>query len=65
MNPEVVFQVSEEGLEPICCFRHIRVINELEHVWHKDNIIAHMVRTLGAMDDTLFEYVTPSHKANK
>lgn len=32
MNPEVVFQVSEEGLETIRCFRHIRVVDELEHI---------------------------------
>lgn len=32
MNPEVVFQVSEEGLETIRCFRYIRVVNELEHI---------------------------------
>lgn len=38
-------------------------LNELQQVWHKDNVVAHMVRRLGAMEDTLFEYVTPSRKA--
>lgn len=35
-------------------------LNELERVYAKDNIIAHMVRQLGAMEDTLFEYVIPA-----
>ena len=35
-------------------------LNELELVYAKDNIIAHMVRQLGAMEDTLFEYVIPA-----
>lgn len=34
-------------------------LNELERVYAKDNIIAHMVRSLGAMEDTLFEYAVP------
>lgn len=34
-------------------------LNELQMVYAKDNIIAHMVRTMGAMEDTLFEYVMP------
>lgn len=34
-------------------------LNELQMVYAKDNIIAHMVRQLGAMEDTLFEYVIP------
>lgn len=33
---------------------------ELERVYAKDNVIAHMVRQLGAMEDTLFEYVIPA-----
>ena len=37
-------------------------LNELEMVFAKDNIIAHMVRQLGAMEDTLFEYVIPNGK---
>lgn len=37
-------------------------LNELQQVFHKDNIIAHMVRQLGAMEDTLFEYVVPNRK---
>jgi transcriptional regulator with XRE-family HTH domain len=48
--------------------RHIRMgyeklheaLNELQMVYAKDNIIAHMVRTMGAMEDTLFEYVMPA-----
>jgi len=35
-------------------------LNELERVYAKDNVIAHMVRQLGAMEDTLFEYVIPA-----
>ena len=35
-------------------------LNELERVYAKDNIIAHMVRQIGAMEDTLFEYVIPA-----
>lgn len=34
-------------------------LDELLRVTTKDNIIAHMVRTMGAMEDTLYEYVTP------
>lgn len=34
-------------------------LNELERVWKKDNVVAHMVRTIGAMEDTLFEYIAP------
>lgn len=34
-------------------------LNELQRVYRKDNALAKMVRTLGAMEDTLFEYVTP------
>lgn len=37
----------------------VDTLNELEQVFHKDNIVAHMVRTLCAMENTLFEYVTP------
>ena len=37
-------------------------LNELERVFAKDNIIAHMVRQLGAMEDTLFEYVVPDRR---
>lgn len=35
-------------------------LNELQQVFLKDNIIAHMVKTLGAMEDTLFEYAVPT-----
>jgi hypothetical protein len=37
-------------------------LNELERVYAKDNIIAHMVRQLGAMEDTLFEYAVPDRR---
>ena len=37
-------------------------LNELQMVYAKDNIIAHMVRQLGAMEDTLFEYVVPDRR---
>lgn len=37
-------------------------LNELDMVWKKDNIIAHMARKMGAMEDTLFEYVVPNRK---
>lgn len=37
-------------------------LNELSLVFNKDNIIAHMVRQIGAMEDTLFEYVVPNRK---
>lgn len=32
-------------------------INELAQVFDKDNVITHMCRQLGAMEDTLWEYV--------
>lgn len=35
-------------------------LNELEMVFKKDNVLSHMVRQLGAMEDTLFEYITPT-----
>lgn len=37
-------------------------LNELQMVYAKDNIIAYMVRKLGAMEDTLFEYVVPDRR---
>lgn len=37
-------------------------LNELSQVFKKDNIISHMVRQIGAMEDTLFEYVVPNRK---
>ena len=39
-----------------------QALNELEMVFAKDNTLAHMVRTMGAMEDTLFEYVIPNGK---
>jgi hypothetical protein len=35
-------------------------LGEPQMVFAKDNVIAHMVRQLGAMEDTLFEYVIPA-----
>lgn len=32
-------------------------LNDLNLVLDKDNVLAHMVRQLGAMEDTLYEYV--------
>lgn len=32
-------------------------LNDLNQVMDKDNLLAHMVRRLGAMEDTLYEYV--------
>jgi hypothetical protein len=40
-------------------------LNELEMVWKKDNIIAHAVRVLGAIEDTLFQYVVPDRKGGR
>lgn len=37
-------------------------LNELQMVWKKDNIIAHAVRVLGGIEDTLFQYVVPDRK---
>ena len=37
-------------------------LNELDMVWKKDNIIAHAVRVLGGIEDTLFQYVVPDRK---
>lgn len=37
-------------------------LNELESVFKKDNALTHMVRKLGAMEDTLFEYITPTRR---
>ena len=40
-------------------------LNELQMVWKKDNIIAHAVRVLGAIEDTLFQYVVPDRKGER
>lgn len=40
----------------------VDTLNELEQVFQKDNVLAHMVRTLCAMENTLFEYVTPERR---
>ena len=40
-------------------------LNELEQVSYKDNIIIHIVRKLGAMEDTLYEYVMPNRQGRK
>lgn len=39
-------------------YAHMRdVLTELNQVLDKDNILSHMVRQIGAMEDTLYEYV--------
>ena len=40
-------------------------LNELGMIWKKDNIIAHAVRVLWAIEDTLFQYVVPDRKEGK
>ena len=35
-----------------------QALNELLRVKHMDNILAHTVRTLGAIEDTLYQYAT-------
>lgn len=35
-------------------------LNELQRVYHKDNVLAHMVHQIGAIEDSLYEYVTPT-----
>ena len=40
-------------------------LNELGMIWKKDNIIAHAVRVLWAIEDTLFQYVVPDRKGGR
>ena len=40
-------------------------LNALAQVRQKDNYIAHMLRTLYAMEDTIHEYVAPIGRAAK
>ena len=40
-------------------------LNALAQVRDKDNYIAHMLRTLYAMEDTIHEYVAPIGRAAK
>ena len=40
-------------------------LNELDRIWKKDNIIAHAVRVLGAIEDTLFQYVVPDREGGR
>ena len=35
-----------------------QALTELQRVKHMDNILAHTVRTLGAIEDTLYQYAT-------
>lgn len=37
-------------------------LNELNQIYLNDSIMAHVIRHLGAMEDTLFEYVGPARK---
>ena len=38
-------------------------LDEFHKVYHKDNIIAHAVRVLGAIVDTIYEYTVTSKGA--
>lgn len=33
-------------------------IDEFQQIYRKDNILAHTVRVLGAIEDTIYQYVT-------
>lgn len=35
-----------------------QALNELQRVKHMDDVPAHTVRTLGAIEDTLYQYAT-------
>ena len=38
-------------------------LDELEQVYRKDNVLAHAVRVIGAIEDTLYEYVNTRKEA--
>lgn len=40
-----------------------QALDDLLQVYRKDNILAHMVRTMGAMEDTLYQMVTENRRA--
>ncbi len=53
-------RAAQDGDHLKMAYVHLHdALNELERVWKKDNVVAHMVRTIGAMEDTLFEYIAP------
>ena len=57
---------AQDGLHLKMAYVHLNdALNELDKVWKKDNIISHMVRKMGAMEDTLFEYVVPNRKGGR
>lgn len=38
-------------------------LDELLQVYRKDNVLAKAVRTLGAIEDTIYQYVTEDRRA--
>ena len=52
--------------------RHLRdgyallkeALDEFQQVYRKDNILANTVRTLGAIEDTIYQYVSERGKDN-
>lgn len=38
-------------------------LDEFAQVYYKDNILAHTVRTLGAIEDTIYQMVTEKRRA--
>ena len=38
-------------------------LDELQMVYRKDNVLAHTVRTLGAIEDTIYQMVTDRRNA--
>ena len=57
---------AQDGLHIKMAYVHMHdALNELQRVFAKDNVLAHMVNKLGAMEDTLWEYVVPNGKGGK
>lgn len=57
---------AQDSLHLRMAYVHLHdALNELQMIWAKDNIIAHAVRVLGAIEDTLFEYVVPNRKGGR
>ena len=38
-------------------------IDEFAQIYHKDNIMAHAYRVLGAIEDTLYQMITENRRA--
>ena len=38
-------------------------LDEFERIYRKDNVLAHTVRTIGAIEDTLYEYMNARKEA--